>query len=58
MQAKQVGIPRKNGGNSNVKSSRKQLTNTSESLVPPAVEGIDRMPNGDPGVVLDTTTGR
>jgi hypothetical protein len=31
---------------------------SSESVVPPAVEGIDRMPNGDPGVVLDTTTGR
>jgi len=31
---------------------------TSESVVPPAVEGIDRMPKGDPGVVLDTTTGR
>jgi hypothetical protein len=31
---------------------------SSESVVPPAVEGIDRMPKGDPGVVLDTTTGR
>ena len=30
---------------------------SSESVVPLAVEGIDRMPNGDPGVVLDTTTG-
>jgi hypothetical protein len=52
------GTPRKYGGNSNVKSSKKQLTNTSESVVPCAVEGIDRMPNGDPGVVLDRTTGR
>ncbi len=57
-QAKQVGILRKNVGNSNVKSTRKQLTNTSESVVPCAVEGIDRMPNGDPGVVLDSATGR
>ena len=31
---------------------------SSESVVPPAVEGIDRMPKGDPGVVLDTSTGR
>jgi hypothetical protein len=31
---------------------------SSESVVPVAAEGIDRMPNGDHGVVLDTTTGR
>jgi len=31
---------------------------SSESVVLLAVERIDRIPNGDPGVVLDTTTGR
>jgi predicted ribosome-associated RNA-binding protein Tma20 len=31
---------------------------SSESVVAPSVEGIDRMPNGNPGVVLDITTGR
>ncbi len=31
---------------------------SSESVVPPVVERIDRIPNSDPGVVLDTTTGR